>query len=98
MVSNIVRSLPFNAANIGSSRDGRTLLREVQLGVRLPPRGIFGGRNDGNYIETMKEDPEHFLGDIDDLFAPDAVRTGLMHLNNEAQGLLLFGRAGISQV
>ena len=46
----------------------------------------------------VEEDPEDFLGDVDDFFAPDAVGPGVVHGRDEAGWLGFFRWGGVAEV
>lgn len=46
----------------------------------------------------VEEDPEDFLGDVDDFFAPDAVGPGVIDGSDEARRLSFFRRIGVVEV
>jgi hypothetical protein len=95
--------VPFDAADVRRCRYGRPSAREVArhesifgsdgslehgLGVGL--LSIGGMVFEWDDIVVVQEDPEDFFGDADDLFAPDAIGSRLLHFEDEVQWLGIF--------
>ena len=55
----------------------------------------FGQRHN---VEVVQEDPEHLLGDVSHLLAPELVRTWDVHAQDEVDGPVGFGLRGLSEV
>jgi hypothetical protein len=86
--SEVVGCIPFNTADIRGRGDRRTWRREVTLVVWTSVQwGLFAEeifclwqRND---VQVVKEDPEHLLCHVGDLFAPNSIGTGLIDTGDE---------------
>ena len=46
---------------------------------------------------VMQKDPEDLFGNTDNLFAPDTVRSRLMHFHDEIQWLIIFRRQRVAE-
>lgn len=78
MRGEVVGRFPFDAADVGGGGDRGAVTREVagRVGGRFV--GGIGGDGVGDDVQVVEEDPEDFFRDVDDFFAPDAVRAGLV--------------------
>lgn len=93
----VIRGVPFDAADVGRGRDRGPFLREMGGFVGFVVAGV-SNLGIGDDVEVMEEDPEDFLGDIDDLVAPDVVRSRRVHLSDELRGPGVFRLGWISKV
>lgn len=85
MRGEVVGGIPLDTTDVWGCRNGRSVAGKVVGGVAYGWRiWVFRVRDD---VEVMEEDPKDFLGDIDNLFTPDAIWTGLMHRCDEARWL-----------
>jgi len=93
--------VPFYAAYVGRGGDGGAGSGEVARGVCRFQRGgtLAGGRGGGiessgrgclfgkrHDVEVVQEDPEDFARDVGDFAAPEAVRAGRAHVEDEVDG------------
>ena len=56
---------------------------------------MFGERHD---VEVVEEDPEDFARDVGDFAAPEAVRAGRAHVEDEVDGAVGKGLLGLAEV
>ncbi len=84
MSGQVVRSVPFDSANIGSSWDWRMFASEVSRGVGIGSLWGFGIRYD---IRMVQEYPEDLLGHVAHFSLPDTVRSRVVDRGDEARRL-----------
>lgn len=83
----VVCCVPFYTADIWRCWDGRPIAWEASGAVGGCWVGVVG---EGNEVFFVEEDPEDFFRDIEDLVAPDAVRSGVINGSYKAWGLSFF--------
>lgn len=88
----VVSCVPFYAADVWRCWDGWAITWEVSGAVGSCWVGVVG---EGNNVGMVEEDPEDFFCDIENLVAPDAVRSGVIDGRYEAWGLSFFWLGGI---
>ena len=77
MGGEVVGGFPFDAADIRSCGNRGAVAGKVGRGVAN--RWLGGFWRVGDNVEVVEEDPEDFFSDVNDLFAPDAVRARVVH-------------------
>ncbi len=75
MCSEIVRGVPFYAADVRCGRNRRMFAGEVALGIGSC--GFWDGRV-GDDVYVVQEYPEYFFDDVVNFFVPDAVRAWMV--------------------
>ena len=93
MRGQVVCGVPFNATDVRCRWDWGSFLWEMSGFIRVVVVG-FGNLGIRDNIDVMKEYPKDFFCDIDDLVAPDLVRSRRMHLHDKLwwPGVFRLGR------
>ena len=95
MSGQVIRSVPFNSADVWRSRDRRMFASEMSRNVR---RGSFRDLWIRNDVRVVQEDPEDLLSNVVHFSLPDTIRPRMIYRGDEAWWLGLFRFRRILQI